>query len=214
MKKFIVLLIVGLLLAGPALALDGRKSSPGFGDILGQGNQILPHATYRLVRVVPGLNYSGRQAPWHYTPSADMVMIWWTGTSGSDGRTVAPSARVSYDSRVAGVLRTSCDISTDLVGNMQYVSDSTGSPNWGYIQTYGKTTVLIGAGVTAGDMLGASHAITGGAAPFMPWYASNTNQLSVTVGMDPGRMGSIGFAMSSDDEFSAGDTVQAFLKCE
>jgi hypothetical protein len=215
MKKFIVLTIALLLIAGPAFAIDGRRQSTGFGDIMGQGNMVLPHATYRLVRVLPGENYSGgRPTNYIYRPSADMVMIWWTGTSGADGRSVAPCARVSMDSRVAGVLVTSCDISTDTLGTMQYVSDDTGSSNWGYIQTYGKTNVLIGAGVTAGDLLGCSFNITGGAAPYMPNEASGTTVKASDVSLDPSRMGVLGFALSADALATAGDRIQCFITTE
>ncbi|KKK59376.1 hypothetical protein LCGC14_3035020, partial [marine sediment metagenome] len=128
MRKLFIVCLAVLLMAGTVYALDrGTSKGAGQGDVFGQGNlDSDPHKIFRMVRVVPGLNYSGAAStdPILYKVSADMVMIWWTGTSGSDGVTVAPSARVSYDSRVAGILAVNTDISADLHGasGLQYVT--------------------------------------------------------------------------------------------
>jgi len=94
------------------------------------------------------------------------------------------------------------------------VTDDTSDLNWGYLQTYGLAYVNIGAGVTAGDLLGTCYAVTGGAAPFQPNTASSTTLPSASHDFDPGRMGYFGFALDSDAGYSSGDKVRAFLKAE
>jgi len=213
MRRFIALLVAVLFIAGTAYAIN--PVSPGTGDLVGQGKAPWePHKTFRLVRVITGLNYSGaiNTDPVNYTVSNQFVMIWWTGTSGSDGVTVAPCARVSYDSRVAGVLVTDVNISEDNE-TFQYVTNDYGKENWGYLQTYGLAYVNIGAAVSAGDLLGCAYT-TGDAAPFIAQQATATTTKENEGVLNPAQQGILGIALDADAGYTAGDEVRVFIKCE
>lgn len=197
-------------MAGTAFALQG----PGQGDILGQGRiDSDPMRIFRLVRVIGG-THGQNNLNFLEVISKDSVMIWITGTSGSDGVTVGPSSRVSYDSRVAGILATNVRISQDdrSSPNWQYVTDDLGARNWGFLQTYGLAYVKIGAGVTAGDLLGTAFT-TGDAAPWQPQFATSTTALADGANsiINPAQAGFFGFAMDSDNAATAGDRVRCFI---
>jgi len=202
-------------MTGTAYAINPQ--GPGTGDLMGQGKANWEaHKTFRLVRLIPGENYSGAIVtdPINYNVSAGSVMIWWTGTSGSDGVTVAPSARVTLDSRVAGVLVNNTVISSESTRNMQYATDDYGYSNWGYVQTYGKIYTIIGAAVSAGDLLGTAFAVTGGAAPWDILNASSTTGKATAGPADPARCGILGVALEADAGYSSGDYVNVIVKCE
>lgn len=217
MFKRIFLLVLAVLLMGGVVYADNPTMPEEDGVILTSGAyKHTPYRTFRLVRVIPGSNYSAAAStdPLKYEVSEDFVMIWWTGTSGSDGITVAPCARISFDSRVAGVMAIDTTVSHDGQRNFQYVTDDVGWTNWGYLQTSGPAYAYIGAAVTAGDLLGTCFAVTGGCAPFMPNEAASTTAKSSTGGIDPARAGVLGFAMDSDAGYAAGDVIRVFLTCE
>jgi len=210
MRKYLALFLAVLLLAGPAIAqqTDGRDESPGTGVILNQGIQIIePHRSFRLVRVVPG-NHDplGGATEYVYSISKGALMIWWTGTSGSDGRTVAECAVTTGDTRIAGVLATTCEISSDLFGSLQYVTDDTHQSNWAYLQTYGKVDVRQSSTVSAGDAL-ICGSITGGAATV------SFNEFGGSGGTgNPQQLGIGGFFLQTDTTAGEHDTTPVFLR--
>lgn len=139
MKKILNLFIISLFLIGicsVASAWDmlpaGVKTSPGVGDIMGQGKLPSdPHKTFRMVRFVaddPG-------EPYHL--SADDVVIWDTA-SFDDGVTVRlPVINGSGDCRVAGIVKVAVTLTPDGSWSGKTAVQAIGANNWTWIQTYG-----------------------------------------------------------------------------
>ena len=179
----------------------GQHSSPGIGDIGGQGKYISdPHRTFRLVRYLPASS-----SDFDLIISKDTLVIWDTGVSGDDGVTVTRST-VSVDSRVAGILavNTLPPISTD--ASSTAVLDR-GKRNWTWLQTYGKAELFWEDSVSgaAGDAFGTSSTI--GAASTYP-SASSAEFSSISA--EPASQGYAGFLYDAATK-GTGD-IECFLK--
>jgi len=210
MKKLFSLILAVLLITGTVYAMDP-------GEVESHGGAVWePYKTYQLVRVLPGNMHSGASLrdPVYHEVSAGYVMIWWTGTSGADGITVAPCSLMTFDSRVAGVLVTSTTISYDSVAgkNYTYASDDYGCDNWGYLQTYGKSYVRVSSIVSVGDALACAYYITGTATAYHP--TAGLGLLNTIGAANPQQLGYLGFALEGDTATTAADDnfIRAFIR--
>ena len=168
-NRFIFSLLAFILVAGIAFAATpGYRSSPGTGDIMGQGKyQSDPHKIFRMVRYIPR-TYSGAIAL-----SADSIVIW--DLTSDDGVTITTTS-TSYDSAVAGIIVQNA-LTPDAVC-CNSAADDRGKRNWTWLQTYGLSQVNVTpntAVVSAGAALAAS-AVAGEAVPFIGGGTASTTQ--------------------------------------
>ena len=151
MKKILSFLMAILLMSGIAFAAQpGNRTSPGIGDIMGNGGVPSdPHRIFRLVRCVPASGSADIT-----TISANSIVIW--DTTSADGVTVTTTTN-SCDSRVAGVLVVSA-LTPESLGKT--AAEAIGRRNWTWLQTYGLCTVDLSAETsvnTAGKAIGTSR---------------------------------------------------------
>ena len=168
MKRILFLSLAILLMGGVAFAATpGSEQSPGVGDIMGQGD--LPSDPHRIFRLVRWMPLSSAVDPANLTAfvtlTADSIVIW--DLVSDDGVTVTVTT-TSYDSAVAGIVPIAI-LGPLTSGNGRTAIQDIGARNWGWLQTYGKAQVDLGAEAiaTAGSAMGCDDT-TGGAALFYP----------------------------------------------
>jgi hypothetical protein len=228
MKKILCLTLALLLVCGVAFAVQsGKNVSPGTGIQVQQGGYDFdPPKTFRLVRFVQrdavDLTITGPGTDVGISP--DAIVIW--STLSNDGVTVT-TTRVTDDSRVAGISR-SYMLQQKTAGNS--ARDDYGQGNWGWIQTYGVSTVTMSSSVTianilSGDALGTGSTAGGadifqytGDIPSTARYTNYANGEESASGSYPvldsnaQHCGKAGFFMNSASASEQG--VAVFLKCE
>ncbi len=202
MKKIISLILVTtfLFVATECFAAPGWQTSPGAGDIMGNGRGLIsaPHKTFRMVRYMPVLSGVALLA-------GDLV-IWSDSASGDDGVSITTTI-ISDDSRVAGVCATAIPLPASETVYKDGSAPNTAAndrsnENWGWLQTYGYCTVNVGAGEViqpAGIAMGTSET-TGKAGGFVASTAFEH------------RNGNAGFFYDAAAASATG--VEAFVKCE
>ena len=158
MKKIIAISLAILLITGVAHATlktyttaktPGYRLGPGPGQIVQMPYQTDPQKTFRMVRCIRPTAILG-SADDPITLSKDMLVIWQTGVSG-DGCTV-PLTNTTNDTRVAGILRTDVFIDSDDLSLR--ATDDVGEENWGWLQTYGYSSVRFIGEATEGYAFG------------------------------------------------------------
>lgn len=216
MKRILgISLALLLIYGGVAFAVTpdpkGTNSSPGTGDIMGQGKPFYaPHKTFRMVRYTKP---NAQGSP--YRASADMIAVWDSGTSGDDGITVTLSI-ITADSRVAGVIKVNVSPSSNDLAtatyweSSQYATQDIDDINWTWLQTYGYVQIIAetrtkAPTAAAGQALGCSGIF--GRATIIS--ASEHLGSDMTI---PSKMGIAGFWY--DAPSAAGTAYKAFLKCE
>jgi len=194
MKRILFIALSILLMSGVAFAAaPGRDTSPGHGDILGQGGlPSQPHKIFRLVRWVPAGNL-GTNA---IALTADSVVIW--DLTSDDGITVTTST-TSGDNAVAGIIAVAC-LTPETLGRTA-VQDS-GKRNWTWLQTYGLASVA----AFNHNSVGSAGAAFG--------CSDQVGLAGLTAGVTTGiaEPGSCGFVY--DAVTAAATDVEVFLKCD
>ena len=193
MKKVISLVLVALLMASVAFAVQPLKS-PGVGDILGQGKfPSDPHRIFRLVRYIPPTG--GYDST---TLVVDSIVIW--DTNSDDGVTITTTT-TSPDSAVAGITAVAT-LTPDTIAYLgKTAANSIGSRNWTWLQTYGKAEVRINGtnAVAVGNAMG-----TSGTAGEADIFVASTS--------DATKNGNAGFFY--DAGAAAADDVECFVRLD
>lgn len=147
MRKLFLVLLAVLFITGTALAAtSGNRTSPGRGEIVQMPYPSDPPKKFRLVR------WSGTAVAGS-TIAANSIVVW--DTTVDDGVSVNTSV-ISHDSSVAGIVVTTI-LSADVTDNTAI--EDIGKDNWGWLQTYGISTVNLAAGsaaVSAGSAMSVS----------------------------------------------------------
>ena len=196
MIKIISLVLIFLLIGGIAFA--ATITSPGIGDIMGQGQfPSDPGRTFRLVRYVP--TGGNDNIP---SLTADSAVIW--SRVSDDGVTITTTTQTT-DSGFAGIVPNA--ISTPDFGALgATVSADIGRRNWGFLQTYGLSqgTMNTVGSVAAGDAIGCA-----GEAGRIGRFATGT---TASASDNSATLGNMGFAL--DAIAASGTNGAIFLRCE
>ena len=193
MRKLLVFTLIALFVCSYAFAARGDRTSPGVGDILGQGDlTTAPHKIFRLVRYVPA---GGASTYVEATLAAESIVIW--DTTSDDGVTVTTTT-TSPDSAVAGIIvQNALTPDYGLLGGT--AAGDIGRRNWTWLQTYGKCEVRIAGAVAAGNAMGTSGT-AGEAESFIPSSS------------DASKQGNAGFFY--DAGATTSDNIECFLVCD